>query len=83
MKKVIYYFKEVTFIWHAKILESNAWMHLQKGISIGRGYLKQIVLKISCQPYRSKKMYQAETLPLAKFSKIQSKFGPQLRRRRR
>jgi hypothetical protein len=68
IKKVIYYFKEVTFIWHAKILESNAWMHLQKVISIGqrsRRYLKQIVLKISCQLYRSQKMDQTVTLSFA------------------
>ena len=68
IKKAIYYLKEVTFIWHAKILESNAWMHLQKVISIGqrsRRYLKQIVLKISCQLYRSQKMDQTVTSSLA------------------
>jgi hypothetical protein len=65
IKKVILYFKEVVFIWHAKILESNALMHLQKVISIGQRsgrYLKQIVLKISYRRYGSQKMDQTVTL---------------------
>jgi hypothetical protein len=77
IKKVIYYFKEVTFIWQAKILESNAWMHLQKVISIGqrsRRYLKQIILKIGCQLYGSKKKDQTVTLSLA--NKVQQNHIP-------
>jgi hypothetical protein len=77
IKKVIYYFKEVTFIWHAKILESNAWVHLQKVISIGqrsRRYRKQIVLKSSCQLYRSQKIEQTVTLSLA--NKVQQNLIP-------
>ena len=67
IKKVIFYFKQATFIWYAKILESNAWIHLQKVISIGersRRYLKQIVFKISCQRYAAQKINQTVTLSL-------------------
>jgi hypothetical protein len=68
INKVIPYFKVTTFIWYTKILESNAWMHLKKVISIGelsRKFLKQMVLKINWQRYGSRKINKTLSFSLA------------------
>ncbi|MBT8364134.1 MAG: hypothetical protein KJP23_05465 [Deltaproteobacteria bacterium] len=68
INKVIPYFKVTTFIWYTKILESNAWMHLQKVISIGelsRKFLKPMVLKINWQRYGSRKINKTLSFSLA------------------
>ena len=72
INKVIPYFKVTTFIWYTKILESNAWVHLQKVISIGelsRKFLKQIVLKFNWLHYGSRKINK--TLSLSPANKVQ------------